>query len=78
VISKSVKASLSIRHVPDMDTAEVVAQFTEYVKRKFAEIGSANRIEVRLLHTGDWFVRSSIFIRSYFICVVHSLQLECF
>jgi di- and tripeptidase len=56
VISKKVSAKISIRHVPDQSSAEIIQQFTTYVTEKFQELKSCNTLAVKTLHTGDWWL----------------------
>ena len=46
-------AKVSIRHVPNQSTSEVIEIFSSFVEEKFKELKSCNNIKVKVIHTGN-------------------------
>ena len=49
---------LSIRTVPNMESKKVDEYVFKFVEDEFKKLGSKNKMEVSLMHTGDWWVSS--------------------
>lgn len=58
VIPAKVIGKFSIRTVPDMEPHEVDKLVFSYIEKKFAELGSKNKLNVYLQHAGKWWVAS--------------------
>jgi di- and tripeptidase len=56
VISKSVVGRISIRHVPNQATNDIIQLITQHILAKFKELQSSNQISVKTLHTGDYWL----------------------
>ena len=58
VIPAKVTGKFSIRTVPDMESDKVDRCVYDYVKSTFAELKSKNKMDVSLMHAGNWWVAS--------------------
>lgn len=57
VIPAKVTAKFSIRTVPNIDTSSVLDELVfKHVQTEFSKLGSKNKLSVKLLHAGNWWV----------------------
>lgn len=57
VIPAKVTAKFSIRTVPDIDTSSVLDNLVhKHIQDEFSKLGSKNKLSVKLLHAGNWWV----------------------
>lgn len=56
IISKAVKATLSIRFVPDQDLDTLAPLLQQTIETRFAALHSSNELDVQLLHRADWWL----------------------
>lgn len=56
VISRKVVGSLSIRYVPNQTATELIEKLSSFVKARFERTNSPNKVALRVLRTGDWWL----------------------
>ena len=58
VIPAKVSGKFSIRTVPNMESAKVDEAVFAFVKSEFAKLHSKNKMDISLMHAGNWWVAS--------------------
>eukprot|EP01119_Soliformovum_irregulare_P011435 TRINITY_DN2859_c0_g1_i1.p1 TRINITY_DN2859_c0_g1~~TRINITY_DN2859_c0_g1_i1.p1 ORF type:complete len:1228 (-),score=417.22 TRINITY_DN2859_c0_g1_i1:56-3739(-) len=56
VISKSVRGRINVRYVPDQSASHLIDLISDFLRTKFSELKSPNKLQLETLRTGEWWL----------------------